>query len=177
MRSRRRGYTLVETLVVIAVLSVVLGSVTLSLHAMYRSARHMRDALARYQQLERLAIQFRVDVHQAVSATANNPDDPKVLHQLQLMLGDKRTVDYRLLETRIDRIVHNGGDLEHQDTYYIAPATTDPLAFDRKRPRTLVSLRLKSPVPGRDGESTAPVWMQLDAAVGLVHSPSAPGKS
>lgn len=69
MKPSRRGYSLIEMLTVISVLSVMLAVSTVTIALLMRSERTGGDALATAQIAHRLGRQFREDVHDAHNAT------------------------------------------------------------------------------------------------------------
>lgn len=87
----RRGYTLIEMLTVIMLLSSLLGIGSVLIHRMVRAERAGREALAESAMLARLADEFRRDAHRARSATLD-PDG------LTLTLPDDARIEYRIDE-------------------------------------------------------------------------------
>lgn len=122
MKNRRSGFTLVEMLAVIAIMSVVLGTVTVTMHTLFRSTQRVRDLVLYRQQIERFTWQLRDDSHQALSAmpgkAGNNNTSATVL---ELKYAGTRTVQYILAEQHIDRIERHGTQLSHQEHYAITP--------------------------------------------------------
>ena len=64
MKPFRRGYTLVEMMLAITLTSIVLATVGVMLHGVFRVQRTMSDHTQFIDHLSRLAEQFRNDVHQ-----------------------------------------------------------------------------------------------------------------
>src|SRR5580704_15506510 len=73
--NNRRGFTMIELLVVISVISVILplagGTIVFLLRAQSQSAEALRDAMATTQ----LSHSLRSDVHAARSASSSSPDE------------------------------------------------------------------------------------------------------
>lgn len=87
----RRGYTLIEMLTVIVLISTLLGLGSLVIHRMVRAERAGRAALDDSATLARLAEEFRRDAHQARSATRD-------AEGLALALPGEVRVEYRIRE-------------------------------------------------------------------------------
>ncbi len=68
MSSARRAVTLIEMLVVISLLSVAMGAMGMLLNGVWHVQRAMDEHHTTLATLERLAAQFRSDVHSALSA-------------------------------------------------------------------------------------------------------------
>jgi type II secretory pathway pseudopilin PulG len=106
---RRQGKSLVEMLVIIAVLSVVLMGAVTTLVTLLRIERQIHRDLAQGQALARLASRVRTDAHQAVAATTAGDCD--------LTLANGRTIHYAFDAPRIVREVRRGSAVEHRDGF------------------------------------------------------------
>ena len=147
MNRRDRGYTLIEMLIVIALLSVMVILATMTLAILMRSERAGGDALVAAQAGHRLARQFRDDVHAAHDATVDSTNPARPV--LSLLSGDGRvTVTWRRVEAGLRRTV--AGEPTHIETYRV-PATEVSFALSPHQPaappRRLVSL---TTVPGTE---------------------------
>ncbi|MBL7038101.1 MAG: prepilin-type N-terminal cleavage/methylation domain-containing protein [Pirellulaceae bacterium] len=173
MRSRRRGYTLAECLVVITLIGTVMGTVALTLHALSRADRRLRDELAHDRSVDRFVAQLRSDTHQAVSATIDEPSsetDPKT--ELKLTLSGEQTIGYTIHPHNIERVVRRAEAIQHRETYpLIASATGWQFHNDGTSP--VVSLVLELDASGRGNEKVVPRGYRVDATVCLV-SPTLP---
>jgi prepilin-type N-terminal cleavage/methylation domain-containing protein len=114
----RHGYSLLEMLVVIAVMSVMVILGTLTVALLMRSDRNGSDALVTAIAGHRLARQFRDDVHRAHNATleADNGNQPV----LRLMTEQGTTISWKRVEDGVRRTVD--GDRGGIETYRITSA-------------------------------------------------------
>ena len=91
-KTRRRGYSLIEMVVVVGAVTIVLSMCGLVLHALMRLDRSGRRGFDDAATIGRLAQQFRRDVRSASSAKTNVTKDAK--SQIDMKLHDKQTVTY-----------------------------------------------------------------------------------
>lgn len=114
-RSRlpRRGYNLVELLVVISIGSMILGSVAVMLHGMYRADRGARSDLESSVNLDRFAARFRADAHAAASAEVKDA-------ALVFKDGAERSVEYKYVSGQVERTVRSGNETEHRDSFRLS---------------------------------------------------------
>lgn len=110
MNARRRGKSLIEMLVVMAVLSVVLTVTGHLLAAMMRVDNRSRDAVADRAMRQRFVQQFRADAHAARSARLL--DDRLGEPGIVFLIPNAKPVEYRATYDRIVRIVGDG-DVTH----------------------------------------------------------------
>ncbi len=118
MTRSRHGYSLLEMLVVIAVMSVMVSLGTLTVALLMRSDRNGSDALVTALTGHRLARQFRDDVHRAHDATleADNDNHPV----LRLMTDPGTTISWKRVKDGVRRTV--AGDRGGIETYRITSA-------------------------------------------------------
>src|SRR5262245_11789114 len=97
----RRGYALVEMLVVISVMAVIASCMAIALHGMYRADRAARRDLETSASLARLSLHLRADVHAAARAEA-------IEQSLTLQLDNSRSISYKSDSDRVERVVQQG---------------------------------------------------------------------
>ena len=117
----RRGHSLVEMLVALTLLGSLLGTVSVTVSAMFRADQTMRDELLRDRALESVTASFRADVHQAVSASLVEPgegDAPAL--ELTLQGPGDQTVAYILGPRDVQRVVRRGETIVHRETYALS---------------------------------------------------------
>jgi prepilin-type N-terminal cleavage/methylation domain-containing protein len=112
--TKRKGFTLVELLVVLSVVAIVLpmagGTVLFLLRAQSRSAEGLRDAMA----LTQLSHSFRSDVHAA--QRARTPDAAALV----LELSDARTIEYGAASNGVvTRIVRHCENVERREQFRV----------------------------------------------------------
>jgi prepilin-type N-terminal cleavage/methylation domain-containing protein len=111
----RRGFTLIEMAVVIAVSAVLMGIGTGILGLLLRSERLARDDLGYGRSVSRLAEQFRDDVHAAAEGPHSRPGQTG----WQWQLPPDRTVVYQLKPGTISRTEWVGKVLRRQESYNV----------------------------------------------------------
>jgi prepilin-type N-terminal cleavage/methylation domain-containing protein len=172
----RDGFTLIECLVVIALVGTTMGTVALTLHATRRADRHIRDEAFFAQQLGRLATQLRRDAHEARSATVEDLKEPKSPSAvLSLVLPEGRTARYTLRPPRIERVLEQGSNVLQRETYQLRESSAGRWQLHADRRLPLVSLVIE---PGSTGPGPQPVagTYRVDAVVDLFRIHSSPSK-
>lgn len=140
----RGGHSLVEMLVVIVLLGSLLGTVSVTLSAMFRADRTMQDELAKERALEQFAARFRSDVHQAVSASLVEPAERGgPARELTLQWSGDQTVVYTLRPQDVQRVVRRGDTIVHRETYGLAGAATAGWEIRKDRASPLVAALLE----------------------------------
>lgn len=114
-RDRRRGYVIVELLLVISALAVLFGICVVLLHGLLKLDRGGRAHLAEATTRDRLARRFRLDVRAASDSKPGRAEDGAA-DRLELSLPDGRVINYRVVKGRIVRDEHdkNGGTIHHE---------------------------------------------------------------
>ena len=121
-RSTRRGFTLVEMIVVIGGITIILGLCAGLLHTLLRLDRSGRESLNDTNTLARLARQFRQDVR---ASRAAKPGDAG---SLALTRPDGPDVSYRVQGARLVREERAGEKVVRREAY--AVARIGPLRFE-----------------------------------------------
>jgi hypothetical protein len=97
---------------------VILSTLVLALHTMFRTNRALTEAISDTGQLEQFSVQFRSDAHQAHNAALlPADDDPDTGSRLLLSGQGELTVEYTLGDERIERLVRREQTVEHRETY------------------------------------------------------------
>ena len=116
----RRGHSLVEMLVAITLLGSLLGTVSVTVSAMFRADQTMRDELAKDRALEQFTARFRSDLHQAMSASLDEPGEGDAPRR-ELTLQGRRSDGRLYLGPRdVQRVVRRGETIVHRETYALA---------------------------------------------------------
>jgi type II secretory pathway component PulJ len=159
----RRGFTIVEVVLVIGAVSLLLGLCSGLIHVLLRLDRVGRAHLVETATVGRLARQFRRDVHAAARVKLVARDDREG-PSLELTLPDDRVVAYQPAEHALLRLQRQGVGHDRRETYSLPFSTQPRLSLDDQGGKTWVSLRLP-----RGSESAATSLrhnLQIDALVG-----------
>lgn len=160
----RGGFNLVECLIAISLMAVVFSTIAVAMSGLRSGSRHIRQQSEIELDLERFSLQLRADAHLALSVDLEDPD------ALLLTMNDEHSVRYTLQARSVERVLRQGDQPRHRETYRLPPSFTAHWRVDADRPLPMVSLRLD---PGGVG-SSGPRGFQaihIDAAVGLLHTP------
>jgi hypothetical protein len=118
----------------------VLGITVVSLTALYRTERAVRDELRAAESLSRLSLRFREDVHSSVAAQLDAADPPS----LTLELPGGETIRYRAVAGGVERVKSKGDAVVHYDTFRFAGAYSAAWEIVPQGDRRLVVLSLAS---------------------------------
>lgn len=166
MRSRR-GKSLIEMLVVIATMSVLLGFVAQTLHALMQAERVGTQSLAQSVSLSRLSRQFRQDVHAARQAERTPAGDGQ--HgPLRLSWPDGVTVVWSAAEESFIRSVQRGDQVNGQEHYHIGRGA---YRFDLSDDGRRAALVVEPPdaaldITARRIRQTGPKSLRIEAVTG-----------
>ncbi len=136
----RRGLTLIEMVVTISVAATLTGIAISILLVMFRAERNGRTQLAEAKSLERLADQFRQDVHAAVGETLANGKDPQ---QWRFDLPEKRIVQYKIAGGAISREESSDSKDVRRESYTLPKDSTVAVTVDRTTKPAVVSLTIE----------------------------------
>jgi hypothetical protein len=119
-RSRRpHGITIIETIVLMTAVAAMIGLCVLLLQILMKLNAESRARLDGATALDRLARQFRRDVHEAGGARLLERPAAK-LAGLRLEPGPKQVVEYQLMENgKIARVETRGENLVRREVYEI----------------------------------------------------------
>ena len=116
---RRRGITIIETIVLMTAVAAMLGLCVLMLQLLMRLSVDSRARLDGATSLDRLARQFRRDVHEAGAARQLERPAAK-LAGLRLEPGPRHAVEYQLMENgKIARVETRDENLVRREIYDI----------------------------------------------------------
>lgn len=165
---KRFGYSLIETLVVIAGAGVVLATAVGLLHSIFRVDRTTRDRATDQQTLRRLAADFRDDAHAAVKLTpVEAVAEGKKLPawEFQLPQADRK-VRYQATANRLLREEQLGGKAVRREVYRMPPGSTASISQENGPP-ALATLRV---APSSAGENTTGgLPLRIEAALASDH--------
>ena len=113
---RRYGYTLVEMLVVIFLMTTVMPLTAVAIHRMWRIEQQGRRGSEEQLQVARVAQLFRRDAHAAQRGDVSDG-------ALRLEITDGSWIQYRPRSGAVDRVVIRDGKPVHRDTFRFANDT------------------------------------------------------
>lgn len=138
MRSRR-GVSLAELLIVMSLCSLLLTTSAVVLHRIMRSQLKTREFLSACHSSQRLADQFRGDVHRARSVTTEGLPEGAIL---KLQLSDTQIAEYQQANGVIHRMLVDGEKTIARDEFAF-PANSH-IAVSQQRSPPLVTLSVTS---------------------------------
>lgn len=169
MRSRR-AISLIELLAVLSGCSVVLGLTASLLHQTMRAQSHTRDFFDVERNAQRLARQFRSDVHAAAanSIEADLADAGEGV-LLQMELPDGRSIAYQRGAEKIMRIASQADGPTAREEYALSESMEiDVRELDTPQ-RFVLSITSAPPQPSKDAPPSpasiraTPVNLQVEA--------------
>lgn len=162
----RRGYTLIEVLVTVSLVTVALTLLATWLTTVMRSQRIARDHLLEIQTRDRLARQFREDVHQArrieSTRSAQEPDAG-----MRLALVGGRVVTYAMRGQLLER-VEQAGDKTLREQFQLEDAEAHFEVIDQHQPARAVLVLTTPASSGRNSASAGSneATLRIEAVVG-----------
>jgi type II secretory pathway component PulJ len=169
---RRRGISLIELLAVLSGCSVVLGLTASLLHQTMRAQSHTREFFDVERSSQRLARQFRSDVHAAATDSIDvvDSEDAPDRELLRLQLPDGQTIAYQRSAAKVIRIVTQTDAPTAREEY----ALSESMEIDVRRvdspQRLVLSIVSAPPLPSQDAPLSsanlraATVHLEVEAA-------------
>jgi prepilin-type N-terminal cleavage/methylation domain-containing protein len=161
MKYPRRGHSLIEVMVVIALLGVLLSATGVCLHGLYRVDQQARQAVGHAAAVDRLLLQFRADAHTAVEVNvlqARGERPPGIVFTER----DGRKVEYGQQGRYLVRTVTHGDAVVHRDGYRLQPGTVTKWRVEGQTP-VIASIDV---IP--DGQPGGARPGHCEAVVGLI---------
>ncbi len=166
----RRGYSLIECLVAMGLAATTFTLVATSLYGMYRSSHLVREDVDLQRQWGRFAEQFRADTHEAMSIEIAKDKPENSARTLTLALPEGHTVRYTLQPKRIERVLCEGDNVRHRETYRMPPRSTSRWSEQTERTLPMISLVVVREPATAGAASPLGRTMRIDAALGLLRS-------
>lgn len=169
---RRRGISLIELLAVLSGCSVVLGLTASLLHQTMRAQSHTRDFFDVERNAQRLARQFRSDVHAAAADSIDDVDAEGVSNGelLRLRLPDGQTIAYQRAAEKIIRIASRADGPTAREEYALSESMEiDVRKLDAPQ-RYALSITSMPPQPSKEAPPSpasiraTPVNLEVEAA-------------
>ncbi|MCC7084821.1 MAG: prepilin-type N-terminal cleavage/methylation domain-containing protein [Pirellulales bacterium] len=162
--SPRRAYTLIEMVIVITLVTLVLATVAALLGSVMRSNRAALSHRDWIRSVQRLAMQFRDDVHAARSA---RPADGK----LSLSLPNGETVVYAATDESIQRTVESDDIVAQRDSFDLPSAAIARFEVVPSGDGHLASLLVTYPLDPMQAEFSDRRTLRIDACTARSPAP------
>jgi len=122
-RRSRPGYSLIEVLVAVTIVSMVMTAVAVAMQTMYRVDRQLKNNMAYGQVSPRLSLQLRTDVHGASDvAVLDGANAAGGILLTTATTGE--VIEYRSEVGRIVRTWRSDGKELGREVYYLGKTTT-----------------------------------------------------
>jgi hypothetical protein len=159
MSASRRGKTLIEVAVIVAMTGVALSLATTTLVSLFRIERQLRADTAYDLTQRRLASRWRADVHAAVAAKADG--------DCQLTLPDGRYIHYAFSTPVIHREVRRGDQIEHRDAFVLPRSAQASFSRNTDADGRVIRLSITSPPQPGPARATPTPPLTIAAALNL----------
>jgi type II secretory pathway pseudopilin PulG len=153
----RSAKTLLEVVVMISILSVVVGLSATTLATLYRVRRQTQLDSEQRAALHRLAMHFRADAHDALSA--------RVTDHCEFMLPDGRTIHYAFASPNVTRQLRKDDTVLHHDTFRLS-RTANATFEQPENEKNLIQVTIR-PIESRLPPRDTPRSATIDAVIGL----------
>ena len=126
MRRSRRGYTLIEMLVAIAVATLAMGISGALIHSLFLIHHNHRLLMDSDREVERLTYRLRDDAVAATSISLAEPSG-EAAWQLDMQLAGGESISYQHVEQLIQRRHVRPGKPVHRDTFRVGAIVDEPV--------------------------------------------------
>ena len=146
MTTPRRGYALIEVLVVLTVTAVMLTLCAGMVHLLLKLDRSGRTASEEAADLSRLAHDFRGDAHASTAAVP----PVRAGERVALTLDVGKTVEYQVRPLDVLRTLREGDKVRRYETYRRPSRASLTIEVEADGPRPFAILIVDRPPDGRD---------------------------
>jgi prepilin-type N-terminal cleavage/methylation domain-containing protein len=160
----RRGFTLIELMAVITLVSLALSAVAVLLNGVFQANRSAENHRALTRSIQRLATQFREDIHSASSVDLEPNEFVAFIAQTQTMAA------YQVEGNSIQRSFGSLGQLLQRDTFDLPAGATVTFDDDADGTRSLASLVVTYPLNPNKPELSDRRTLRIEAAIGGTHA-------
>jgi prepilin-type N-terminal cleavage/methylation domain-containing protein len=165
--AQRRGFTLIEVVLVVGMASVILGAIGVVLHGVWRADLTARRHGTTMSSLAAVAAQFRRDVHAGQIDSSAPLAGDSLADGLVIALPDDQAIEYRAAAGGITREVRGGGQISHRETYALPSGATAGWRRSAADSLPLVSLLVDRPREANQSALAGRRVLRIDAVVGL----------
>jgi prepilin-type N-terminal cleavage/methylation domain-containing protein len=131
----RRGYSLIEIIVVLTIGTVVVGIGVGMLHLLLRTEQSGRDRVPQARAVARLAEQFRSDAAAAMRQASGSPPG-----EWRFVLPENRLVTYRALPGEVQWDERLAGKLLRRESYLLPGGSSAAISVQGKAAPAMASL-------------------------------------
>ncbi len=166
--TRHRGYSLIELLTAISAGTAVMAIAVGLLGSLLDLDRHARERAQQRSALDRLADQFRRDVHAAVRVKPLETSGRDSPPGWQFQLDSRQSIEYRSAAGGdLGRTERTGAEVRRRESYRLPPQTMAAIQFDERVEPRVVGLRLIA----KDGSTVKPIRgaLRIVATLGTDH--------
>lgn len=161
--SHRRGYTLIEMVVVMTAAATIMGLVVGLLFLLMEFGEGSREQVAQGVALRQLAEQFRCDAHAAGElAAADEPGAKDSEAAWKLRLAEDHVIDYRVDEAELVRIERAGGKVVRTSGFSLPEDAVVSIETVEEAPRIV---RLEIAPGGGPASRVGPHRFRVDAVL------------
>src|SRR5437764_10648441 len=157
-RTRTRGKTLLEAVVIISIMALIVGLSATSLATLFRLRHLMTRDSEQATALTRLGTRLRLDIHEASAAAL---DDGCLL-----TLPDGRTIQYTFAAPSVVREVKRDAAVVHRDRFVLPRSATAEFSREGDASNTLVRLSIR-PIEVKTRKTEMPRTTTIEAVIGL----------
>jgi prepilin-type N-terminal cleavage/methylation domain-containing protein len=169
MTQRRRGTSLIEVMVVVALSGIMISATGVCLHGLYRVDQQVRETAVQRWAFQRLSLRFRTDAHAA--QRANLSDDASGSPPILRFEGSgQQRVEYRYQPCQIVRTAHEADRVVHTEAYAIERRGVAAWRIESNESQMVVLELARQPLVGR--EAGIESRRSIRAAVGLHRDPA-----
>jgi hypothetical protein len=166
----RRAYTLVELLLVVSLATVVLSTLGVLLHGAWRVERTMTNHRQFVDTLDRLAQQFRTDIHQATSVRIGTAAQSGGKSAPFIVAMSNEEAEYSLGQATVSRIVRREGNIVARETFQLPDGGDIRWEISPgggAKQRQVASLLISYPLVSTARDLSDKRNLRVDAAIGL----------
>lgn len=159
MNTRRRGFSLLETVAVIATASIAFSLAITAIVRCLGTERHFRSAFAEHLAIDQLARQLRSDIHAATTASLVPADEAAGAMALVLTLPADTRVRYEVHAPHVTRTTSVAGRPDEVRRMTLRRGLESAWTLSREDGRTFVEWTLRGNGPSAVPPVERRVWV------------------
>ncbi len=163
---RRRGMTLLETMLVISAGAIILSTMLVALHAMYRSHALARNENMAARTVVQFSARFRADAH-AARQTTMAVDSQQNAERFEFRISSGDWIRYVVGEQGIERTRESVGNLQHRELFRLPEGSRVTWDNEVDGAPGIAAVVVSYPVGSEDESLAGQRKIRIEAAVGL----------